>query len=241
MKAQRTTHHAQVLLVMTGVVGLGAWIAVTPVSLATQSDSHSQMDNQLQRTAATHDSGATGQAATSGIHSQPSIILGRISKIDGESYSITGEHGLETNLRVTKDTNIVCAGSKQAKLSTGQEGTDEHKEIPPTPFMQQQAQKGGSGQSAMNEQQMAQQHKRQGEAETGKLSKDPSQLKGVVGTTDPEAKEDVARGSGFKVGDCRFKVGDQVRVEGDDTGRATTIKQLASETQHSGDEQHPAR
>jgi hypothetical protein len=49
-------------------------------------------------------------------------------------------------------------------------------------------------------------------------------------STDPKANEDVAKGSGFVVGTkegCRFNVGDQVRVEGSDTGTATTIRQLA--------------
>ena len=65
--------------------------------------------------------------------------------------------------------------------------------------------------------------------ETGALSKDPSKLKDVVGTTDPKAKEDVAKGSGFVVGgkDCGFKAGDQVRVEASDMGTATTITQLS--------------
>lgn len=65
--------------------------------------------------------------------------------------------------------------------------------------------------------------------EAGALSKDPSKLKDVVGTTDQQAKEDVARGSGFVVGgtDCTFKAGDQVRVEASDMGTATTITQLS--------------
>jgi hypothetical protein len=67
------------------------------------------------------------------------------------------------------------------------------------------------------------------EKETGALSKDPSKLKDIVGTTDPAAKEDVARGSGFVVGgaDCNFRAGDQVRIEGSDMGTATTIKQVS--------------
>ena len=53
-------------------------------------------------------------------------------------------------------------------------------------------------------------------------------LKEVVGTTDPNAKKDMAKGSAFVVGgaDCRFKEGDRVRVEASDMGTATTIKQL---------------
>lgn len=65
--------------------------------------------------------------------------------------------------------------------------------------------------------------------ETGALSKDPSELKDVVGSTDSTAKEDVARGSGFVVGgvDCKFRPGDQVRIEASDMGIATTIKQIS--------------
>jgi hypothetical protein len=54
------------------------------------------------------------------------------------------------------------------------------------------------------------------------------ELKEVVGTTDSKAKEDVAKGSAFVVGgeDCKFKEGDQVRIEVSDMGTATTIKQM---------------
>jgi hypothetical protein len=67
------------------------------------------------------------------------------------------------------------------------------------------------------------------EKETGALSKDPSELKEMVGTTDAAAKGDVARGSGFVVGgaDCSFRPGDQVRIEGSDMGTAPTIKQVS--------------
>ncbi len=59
----------------------------------------------------------------------------------------------------------------------------------------------------------------------------PSQLQSIVGTTDPEAKKDVApQESGFVVGLCNFSVGDQVRVEGSDMGTITTIKQLSRRT-----------
>ena len=67
--------------------------------------------------------------------------------------------------------------------------------------------------------------------EVGALSKDPSQLKDVVGSTDPKANEDVAKGSGFQVGGkggCKFHVGDQVRIEASDTVTATTIRQVTA-------------
>ena len=73
-------------------------------------------------------------------------------------------------------------------------------------------------------------HEGSTQKEIGALSKDPSKLKEVVGTTDSQAKEDVAKGSAFVVGgaDCNFKQGDRVRIEASDMGTATTIKQLQS-------------
>ena len=53
----------------------------------------------------------------------------------------------------------------------------------------------------------------------------------MVGSTDPKANEDVAKGSGFQVGGkggCKFHVGDQVRIEASDTGTATTIRQVTA-------------
>jgi hypothetical protein len=92
--------------------------------------------------------------------------------------------------------------------------------------MERQAGKGGQ----LSEQEMMQRSREDSsQKETGALSKDPSKLKDVVGTTDPKAKEDVAKGSGFVVGgkDCSFKAGDQVRVEASDMGTATTITQMS--------------
>ena len=61
----------------------------------------------------------------------------------------------------------------------------------------------------------------------GALSKDPSKHKDdVVGSTDPKANEDAAKGSGFALGskeDCGFKVGDHIS----DTDTATTLQQLS--------------
>lgn len=164
----------------------------------------------------------------------PDIIVGKISKIQGDQYSITGDRGQEVSLRVTKDTNLVCAKGQGAKFATGQQSGKEHQEIAPTPFMEQQA--GKSGGRAISEQEMMQQlHDSGTQKEVGALSKDPSKMKDVVGTTDPKANEDVAKGSGFVVGGqggCNFKVGDQVRVEASDMGTATTIRQMAAGGQH---------
>ena len=160
----------------------------------------------------------------------PDIVVGKITKIQGEQFSIKGDRGQEISLRVTKDTNKVCGEGKGTRLSSGQDSTKEHQEIPPTSFMEQQAGKGGTIKS---EQEMMQQlHDDSTQKEVGALSKDPSKLKDVVGTTDTKAKEDTAKGSAFVVGggDCKFKEGDQVRIEASDMGTATTIKQLQSST-----------
>jgi hypothetical protein len=155
------------------------------------------------------------------------IVVGKITNIQGEQYSIQGDRGQDITLRVTKDTNRVCVKGEGTQFATGQEGAKEQQEIPPTASMEKQASKGG--QSASEQQMMQQSREGTSQKEVGALSKDPSKLKDVVGTTDPKAKEDVARGSGFVVGgtDCTFKAGDQVRVEASDMGTATTITQLS--------------
>ena len=156
----------------------------------------------------------------------PDIVEGKITKIQGELYSIHGSRGQEISLRVTKDTNKVCGSGQGTKVSTGQEGAQEQQEIPPTPFMEKRASTGGK---VWSEQEMMQQlHEESTQEKVGALSKDPSTLKERVGTTDPKANEDVARGSAFIVGGekCQFTEGDLVRVEASDMGTATTIKQI---------------
>jgi hypothetical protein len=211
---------AKAVIAIAGVVSLSSPLTASTTDGTAQGETSQQKSQQGQGLENAHGSNV--------IMGGPDIIMGRISKIDGDKYSITGDRGQEVSLRITKDTNINCAGSQQAHFATGQESDKEHQEIAPTPFMEQQAKQGG--QHAMNEQQMARQHQQRGEPrDASRPSKDPSQLKDKVGTTDPQAKEDVARGAGFKVGDCHFNVGDTVRVEASDMGTATTIKQLASE------------
>ena len=57
-----------------------------------------------------------------------------------------GDLGQEVILRVTKDTNMICAGGKGSQMSTGREGAKEPQEIPPTPHMEKQTKQGkGSG------------------------------------------------------------------------------------------------
>lgn len=160
-------------------------------------------------------------------------IAGQITKIEGERFTVHGDLGQELTLRVTKDTNVICAGGKGSQLSTGREAAKEHQEIPPTPHMEQQAKQGkGSGGVVMP----------QGtQSEEGALSKDPSKLKDVVGSTDPKANEDVAKGSGFAIGSkegCAFKVGDQVKIEASDTDTATTILQVSQAVSGSSKRSH---
>lgn len=154
----------------------------------------------------------------------PEVIVGSITKIQGEEYTIEGEEGQNVRIRITTDTNKVCPSSDQAKVSSGQEGVRERGEIPPTAHMQQQSreQKDHSRRAEKSDQKDLQQHA------TAPPSRDPSQRKATVGSTDPRANEDVARGSGFQVGRCSFKEGDHVRVEASDIGTATSIKQLLS-------------
>ncbi|MCW5798744.1 MAG: hypothetical protein LZF60_80190 [Nitrospira sp.] len=150
-----------------------------------------------------------------------SQLLGQLTKIDGDRYTVQGEQGKNVTLRVTKDTNIICARGKGSHMSTGQESVKEQQEIPPTPFMDKQAKQGKGGSVVMPS---------VGQGEPGALSKDPSKMKDVVGSTDQKANEDVARGSGFAIGnkeDCGFKVGDRVKIEASDTDTATTIQQVS--------------
>ena len=165
--------------------------------------------------------GLTGSESSNVITGGPEIIEGKITKIQGEHFSISGEEGQNITLRVTKDTNKVCARAQGTQFSTGQEGVKEHQEIAPTASMEKQGKTRVQG-TTQSQQDTSQK-------ETGALSKDPSALKDVVGSTDSTAKEDVARGSGFVVGgtDCKFRPGDQVRIEASDMGTATTIKQIS--------------
>ena len=149
-------------------------------------------------------------------------LSGMVTKVEGDRFTVHGDLGEEVTLRVTKDTNVICAGGKGNQISTGREAAKEQQEIPPTPHMEKQAKQGTtSGGVVMPE---------ETQSASGKLSKDPSKLKDVVGSTDPKANEDVAKGSGFAVGGkegCLFKVGDQVKIEASDTDTATTIYQVS--------------
>jgi hypothetical protein len=156
---------------------------------------------------------------------------GELTKIEGDRYTLHGDQGKDITVRVTKDTNMICGGGTGSHMSTGQESAKEHQEIPPTPHMEKQAKEGKGGGIVMPS---------ETQKEPGALSKDPSKLKDVVGSTDPKANEDVAKGSGFALGskeNCHFKVGDHVKIEASDTETATTIQQV-SRSDHKGKKAH---
>ena len=203
------------------VASLAAVLMATRLSLAADGTAKGEASDVKGQQAIGLESGATSSNVVTG---GPEPIIGKISGIQGERYSISGQRGQEITLRVTKDTNIVCAGGQGTKFSTSQEGAQEQQEIPPTHHMQQQATQGKSSGRVVMPQET--------QAEPGALSKDPSKLTGVVGTTDPKANEDVAKGSGFVVGGkegCSFKVGDRVKVGPSDLGTATTLHLLAAQ------------
>jgi hypothetical protein len=38
-----------------------------------------------------------------------SQLMGELTKIDGDRYTVHGDQGKDVTVRVTKDTNIICA------------------------------------------------------------------------------------------------------------------------------------
>src|SRR5688572_23727032 len=84
----------------------------------------------------------SGSQSSNVITGGPDIIEGKITGIQGEQYSIRGDRGQDITLRVTKDTNKVCAKGQGTQFSTGQERAKEHQEIAPTTSMEKQAGKG---------------------------------------------------------------------------------------------------
>lgn len=175
--------------------------------------------------------GLEGAQSSSVILGGPEILVGRIEKIEGDSYSIRGHDGQFMNLQLTKDSNIVCISGSDAKVMTGRQDMQEHGEIPISPATEEQMNRHDT--SRLDEQLdlLNDPNRQQAEYETPAPSKDPSTLKGVIGSTDEAANKDVARGSGFVVGssDCHFKPGDLVRIEASDMGRITTIASLPYE------------
>jgi hypothetical protein len=166
----------------------------------------------------------------------PEILFGRIEKVEGDSYSIHGHDGQFMNLRLTKDSNIVCTSGSDAKLMTGRHDTQEHAEIPISPATEEQMNRHDPSRLEDQLNLLNDPNRQQAEYETPAPPKDPSTLKDVVGSTDEAANKDVARGSGFVVGssDCHFKPGDLVRIEASDMGTITTIASLPYEQAENG-------
>ncbi|MGZ8374452.1 MAG: hypothetical protein ACXW4A_05935 [Nitrospira sp.] len=197
------------VLVVAGVVG-----ASSP-AIGTAKGETSQQAGQQSL-------GVHGGESSEVIMGGPELIVGTIDQIRGDEFAIRGDRGQYVRLQVTKDTNKVC--SDGASMPTGQEQIRERSEIPPKSARAEDAASG----RAIQKQPSHSPARETKEASTPQH--DPSQLQSTVGTTDPEAKKDVAQGSGFVVGLCNFSVGDQVRVEGSDMGTITTIKQLSRRT-----------
>jgi len=162
----------------------------------------------------------------------PEIIIGKIVGIQGNEYMLDGNRGQFIRLRVTKDTNMICAEGQGTKMSTSREGVKERQEIPVSPSAEQQMKSPNTDQAQNQRQALNDANQQQAEHQMGAPTQDPSKLKDVIGSTDQKANQDVARGSGFIVGGssgCQFKEGDMVRVEASDMGTATTIKGLSSD------------
>jgi hypothetical protein len=173
--------------------------------------------------------GVEGAGSSNVILGGPEIIIGQIEQIQGEEYAVKGDKGQSIKLRLTKDSNIVCAGGEGAKMTTGRQDMKEKKEIPISPATEGQMKSHDPSRADQQMQALNDPNRQQAEHQMAPPSKDPSQLKDVVGSTDQEANEDVARGSGFSVGGssgCQFKAGDRVRIEASDMGTITTIKAM---------------
>ena len=173
--------------------------------------------------------GVEGGGSSNVILGGPEIIIGSIEQINGDEYAVKGDKGQSMKLRLTKDTNVVCAGGEGAKMSTGRQDAKERKEIPISPGAESEMKSHDPSKAQEQLQALNDPNRQQAEHEMPPPSKDPSQLKDVVGSTDQAANQDVARGSGFAVGgsqECQFKAGDRVRIEASDMGTMTTIKAL---------------
>jgi hypothetical protein len=166
----------------------------------------------------------------------PEILIGRIEKIEGNDFLVHGDHGQFMKLQLTKDTNVVCSRGEEAQLMTGRQDFEEKAEIPISPATEEQMKSHDPSRVDDQLNLLNDPNRQQAEYETPAPAKDPSTLKGVVGSTDEAANKDVARGSGFVVGgsDCQFKRGDLVRIEASDVGTMTTIAMLPHEQQDNG-------
>ena len=219
-RTRRIAGILKVALVVAGVVG-----ASSPTMAVKAIEASGTAESETSHQAGQQSLGVRGGESSNVIRGGPEIIVGTIERIQGEEFAIREDGGQHVRLKVTKDTNKVCSASDGARVTTDQEQVRERSEIPPTPAMEEAA----ASSRSTRDQQSHQQRAHEGVA-ASTPQQDPSQMKSVIGTTDPEAKKDVAKGSGFVVGPCTFNIGDQVRVEGSDMGTVTTIKQLSRHT-----------
>jgi hypothetical protein len=216
-------HHR---IIMTGLSILIAGAAAQPAA-ASESKKPGVAQGETSQQQSQQGLGVPGSGSSNVILGGPEIIIGRIASIEGDQFVIEGDRGQSIRLKVTTDTNMVCDDAQGTTFSTSREGVKERKEIPPTAAGEQQKKGSEEQRQALNDP-----NQQQAEHQMGAPTKDPSTLKDVVGSTDPKANQDVARGSGFIVGGssgCQFKAGDHVRVEASDMGTATTVKALSGE------------
>lgn len=213
--------------VLTGFTGYG-W-ASTHSDAGVATDETSQQKSQ-------QGVGLEGADSSNVILGGPEIVLGRIEKVEGDEFLVHGDRGQFMKLQLSKDTNIVCSSGSQAKLMTGQQGMQEQTEIPVSPAAEEQMKRHDPSHHEDQLNLLNDPNRQQAEYETPAPSKDPSTLKGIVGSTDEAANKDLAHGSGFVIGDpdCNFKRGDLVRIEASDVGTMTTITRLGSEEDETG-------
>jgi len=221
----------RILCSILGAFMAGVWAAPAPAA-ESKSPSPGVGHGETSQQKSQQGVGLEGGGGSSGvIMGGPEIIIGKIASVQGQEYTINGNNGQFVKIHVTKDTNIICGGGAaghDTKFTTGQQGDQEKHEIPISPATEQQmkqASKSDHERGALNDP-----NKQQAEHQMPPVTKDPSKLKDVVGSTDEKANQDIARGSGFVVGGssgCQFKAGDFVRVEASDMGTATTIKGLS--------------
>jgi hypothetical protein len=223
-------------LSLSSLLIAGALTGVTSYAGGASTESHPNANAGMEETSQQKSQqglGLEGADSSSVILGGPEILFGRIDKVEGDSYLIKGNDGQFMKLQLTKDSNVVCTSGSDAKLMTGRQDMQEQTEIPISPATEEQMNRHDP--SRLDEQLnlLNDPNRQQAEYETPAPSKDPSALKGVVGSTDEAANKDVARGSGFVVGssDCHFKAGDMVRIEASDRGTITTIASLPSEQQ----------
>lgn len=220
----RCSHRVLASLAALVLTGVGA----TPI-LAAETRGAAQGETSQQKSQ--QGLGLDDAGSSNVIVGGPEIIIGKIASIKGDEYMVEGSRGQFMRLRVTKDTNMVCAEGQGAKMSTSREGVKERKEIPISPATEGQMKSHDTSRAGDQRQALNDPNRQQSEHQMGAPTKDPSTLKDVVGSTDEKANQDIARGSGFVVGGgsgCQFKQGDLVRVEASDMGTATTIKGLSS-------------